>query len=181
MKKLFDILTALVILNAAFYISGCSSYKKQLVKFHLFAYQHPDELAKDCAKQFPVTDSLVKGQETSTSDSTVTITALFSTDTSVVKHFTKAAADSAIKKGCPVITKTINHYKTTHDTVIRRDNARIDTLSNFIRQQRSVIDKDDQKLEDLKKLSNQRLMIMLALGIVVIALGGYTIHKWLFP
>lgn len=182
MKKLFNLVTLLVIIHSALYLSGCNPYKKQVERFHSFAYLHPEELAKDCAKLFPSKDSVSTGSETTSEDTESafsegewqTLQPLAGDTIRIIKHDT--------------LRITVTRTKTIRDTIFRTNTAQIDSLRNYGRSQELQVAKAQQlqvttaqDRDDAKKTARTRLYILIAIAVGALGFAGFKLYSFFKP
>jgi hypothetical protein len=99
-----------------------------------------DKLDDVCAENFPVKDSLIKG------DTTIVTDTLINTDTLETFEVIRDTVHHTVTLPAKVITKT----KVVTDTIIRQDNAKINALQDDIRARDKTIGDRDNEITKLK-------------------------------
>lgn len=99
-----------------FLIVGCATQRKA----EKFYSNHPEKLAEKCATEFPVKDSIIKG------DSVILFDTLWETFTDTLVSEPKVVTE--IKTVPKIVTKTV----VVRDTIIRENTARVSVLNSQI-------------------------------------------------
>ena len=124
----------LVIITLTILFAGCATQRKA----EKFYKKHPVELAKKCATEFPVRDSLIKGDTIINYD---TLWGLeYRTDTliSEPKIITETKTVT--------VPKLVTKYVTVRDTIVRENTAKVAALNYANRELSELNAKTSQKL-----------------------------------
>ena len=110
----------LVIVILSILFAGCASQRKA----EKFYKKHPVELAKKCATEFPVRDSLIKGDTIINYD---TLWGLeYRTDTLI------SEPQIITETKTVTVPKLVTKYVTVRDTIIRENTAKVSVLNSQI-------------------------------------------------
>lgn len=132
--------------------------------------EHPEVNAPICADQFPVRDSLIKGDTITTTDTLevfdIRTDTVRSLDTITITRYK---------------TNTVTNTRTIRDTIIRENTARVAAQAGIINEKDATINKRDLRITELTaslddmqgKRNKWRLWFWIALG----AIGAYTFLK----
>lgn len=104
---------------------------------------HPEVNAPVCADQFPVKDSLIKGDTVYRTDTLETFEVLYDT---VLAEPNGAVDTVRITK-----TKIITNTRTITDTVIRENTARVSQLNNSLVVANTLVAAKNAEIEEWKK------------------------------
>lgn len=130
-----------------------------------------DKLDDVCAENFPVKDSLIKG------DTVLVIDTLVNTDTLETFEVFRDTVHHTITLPAKIITKT----RTVIDTIIRQDNAKINALQDDLRDRDKTITERDKKISALEiklyDMTGKRNKWRLWFWILVAIAGTYSLLK----
>ncbi|HEY4326403.1 MAG TPA: hypothetical protein VGN20_20635 [Mucilaginibacter sp.] len=187
-------------------LSGCSTYIRnhQITKQHLFNYKYPDQLAVDCAKTFPVKDSIGKATGPVNTNYTGKIDSLqglannlnnviddlssLITSTQPGKPLDTSKYLATIKylqNKISLLQKSISSLQASYkpcknDTVPHYiiDNAKLTVFRN---KNKAVHDSLTTSKTDLKSVTHGRnIWMYIAIGCITVLFGGIVISAYKF-
>lgn len=164
----FFIIVLLLLAILFWFVCGCTTAKKATN----FMLTHPEVAAEFCAKEFPVKDSLIKG------DSIILYDTLWGLSDPVIETVTKNDTVT-ITKTLPskVITKTVH----IRDTIIRENFARVSQLLNQVGDCNKMVIKKEEKItnlqEKLDEMRRKKNRFMWLFFVAVGAIGMFTFLK----
>ena len=122
----------LVIITLTILFAGCATQRKA----EKFYKKHPVELAKKCATEFPVRDSLIKGDTIINYD---TLWGLeYRTDTLI------SEPQIITETKTVTVPKLVTKYVTVRDTIVRENTAKVSVLNSRI----AILSDSNRKLSD---------------------------------
>jgi hypothetical protein len=149
------------------FLSGCSTFQKQQAKAEAFYSQYPNELAKVCADQFPVTERVIKGKDSIHRDT-------------LKKYITVNCPPNGkdtVKLQVP-ITQTITNTIVRVDSIVKENTAK----TQVFKDQNGVLGAQNEKLtKDLaaaNKLAADRIFWIIRLSILLLALISWHIYRF---
>ncbi len=128
MKRIFFYF--LLFLTVSTMVIGCATQKKA----EKFYDKHPEKLADKCATEFPVKDSIIKG------DSVVRFDTLWETYTDTLILEPQVIIETKI------VPKTVTKWVTIRDTIVRENTAKVAVLNNSNRKLSEINADLSQKL-----------------------------------
>lgn len=136
----------LVIITLTILFAGCATQRKA----EKFYKKNPIELAKKCATEFPVRDSLIKGDTIINYD---TLWGLeYRTDTLI------SEPQIITETKTVTVPKLVTKYVTVRDTIVRENMARIISLSHQVDERQREANryfKDAAEYQELAKVFRQ--------------------------
>ncbi len=165
----FRVLLVALTLIISCMFSCVTRYERQKIKAEKFYSENPKDLAKICADNYPVKETIRKGK-----DSLITDT-VFRTDSVFVERIVNGKTEY-VKIPCPT-NKTINRYIYRTDTVKIENTAKISSLSNDLNKVRDLLDKEKQSLIKAKKTKNIFMYISIGLFVLIIVGIAYLIRS----
>lgn len=162
----------LVIITLTILFAGCATQRKA----EKFYKKHPVELAKKCATEFPVRDSLIKGDTIINYD---TLWGLeYRTDTLI------SEPQIITETKTVTVPKLVTKYVTVRDTIVRENTAKVSVLNSQIaklyeynRQQTELAAKYLQERDEYKAQRNKARLINWILFVVIGLSTGYGIKR----
>ena len=122
----------LVIITLTILFAGCATQRKA----EKFYKKNPIELAKKCATEFPVRDSLIKGDTIINYD---TLWGLeYRTDTLI------SEPQIITETKTVTVPKLVTKYVTVRDTIVRENTAKVSVLNSRI----AILSDSNRKLSD---------------------------------
>lgn len=167
----------LVIIALTILFAGCATQRKA----EKFYKKHPVELAKKCATEFPVRDSLIKGDTIINYD---TLWGLeYRTDTliSEPKIITETKTVT--------VPKLVTKYVTVRDTIVRENTAKISVLNSQIaksaRDIRILTEKTHELSQERDTFKHERdkwklrfFLLLFGVGLIYAAKVKFTKKLW---
>ncbi len=162
----------LVIVILSILFAGCASQRKA----EKFYKKHPVELAKKCATEFPVRDSLIKGDTIINYD---TLWGLeYRTDTLI------SEPQIITETKTVTVPKLVTKYVTVRDTIIRENTAKVSVLNSQIAKLQDVNLKQSEMIgslttqrDEYKTQRNKARLINWILFVVIGLSIGYGIKR----
>jgi hypothetical protein len=155
-----------IFLFVSFFMIGCMTTEKATSFL-----KKKDKLDDVCAENFPVKDSLIKG------DTVTVVDTIVNTDTLETFETFRDTVHHTITLPAKVITKT----RVVTDTVIRQDNAKINALEDNVRDRDKTIGERDNKItvlgEKLSDMTGKRNKWRIWFWVLLGAAGLYTLLK----
>lgn len=124
----------LVIITLTILFAGCATQRKA----EKFYKKHPVELAKKCATEFPVRDSLIKG------DTIINYDTLWGLEYRVDTLISEPQVITETKT--VTVPKLVTKYLTIRDTIVRENTAKVAVLNNSNRKLSEINADLSQKL-----------------------------------
>ena len=124
----------LLIITLTILFAGCATQRKA----EKFYKKHPVELAKKCATEFPVRDSLIKG------DTIINYDTLWGLEYRVDTLISEPQVITETKT--VTVPKLVTKYLTIRDTIVRENTAKVAVLNNSNRKLAEINADLSQKL-----------------------------------
>ena len=124
----------LLIITLTILFAGCATQRKA----EKFYKKHPVELAKKCATEFPVRDSLIKG------DTIINYDTLWGLEYRVDTLISEPQVITETKT--VTVPKLVTKYLTIRDTIVRENTAKVAVLNNSNRKLSEINADLSQKL-----------------------------------
>lgn len=142
MKRIFFYF--LLFLTVSTMVIGCATQKKA----EKFYDKHPEKLADKCATEFPVKDSIIKG------DSVVLFDTLWETFTDTL------ISEPQVVTEIKTVPKIVTKWVTIRDTIIRENTARVAVLGSQIAKlneaNRKLVESNADLSQKLVRISDER-------------------------
>lgn len=153
----------LVIVILSILFAGCASQRKA----EKFYKKHPVELAKKCATEFPVRDSLIKGDTIINYD---TLWGLeYRTDTLI------SEPQIITETKTVTVPKLVTKYVTVRDTIVRENTAKVSVLNSQIAKlfdlNRNLSEKNTELTQQRDEYKSQRNKARLINWILYVVIG----------
>lgn len=125
-------------------VIGCATQRKA----EKFYDKHPEKLAEKCATEFPVKDSIIKG------DSVILFDTLWETFTDTLISEPQVIIETKL------VPKTVTKWVTIRDTIIRENTARVAVLGSQIAKlneaNRNLVELNADLSQKLVRISDER-------------------------
>lgn len=162
----------LLIITLTILFAGCATQRKA----EKFYKKHPVELAKKCATEFPVRDSLIKG------DTIINYDTLWGLEYRVDTLISEPQIITETKT--VTVPKLVTKYVTVRDTIVRENTAKVAALNYANRELSELNAKTSQKLvqvsaerDTFKHERNKARLINWILYVVIGLSIGYGIKR----
>lgn len=162
----------LLIITLTILFAGCATQRKA----EKFYKKHPVELAKKCATEFPVRDSLIKG------DTIINYDTLWELEYRVDTLISEPQIITETKT--VTVPKLVTKYVTVRDTIVRENTAKISVLNSQIaksaRDIRILTEKTHELSQERDTFKHERNKARLINWILYVIIGlsiGYGIKR----
>lgn len=154
----------ILIIGVAALLISCNTQKKQLDRFRLFAFEHPDKLAELCKEKFPVKESELKPGKP-----VVETRVEYVHDGDSIPCPPNGTDTIWLKKPAKVITNTVRRT----DTLQVIDQAALADLQARYTIKRDSLLQVRTELELKKRESKYRLWVAIGLGVAFIGMSAW--------